>query len=78
MRQKGPKRKGHMAEPSEITAQDIAAHMEVRSSDGLHVGTVDHMEGDTLIKHHLGVSGFADYAVVDRRSAVKIDEDVPA
>ncbi len=44
-----------MAEPSEITAQnitaqDIAALMEVRSSDGLHVGTVDHMEGDTLIK----------------------------
>jgi hypothetical protein len=33
-----------------ISAQDIRAHMEVRSSDGLHVGTVDHMEGDTLIK----------------------------
>jgi alcohol dehydrogenase len=35
-------------------------------------------EGDTPIKHHLGVSGFAEYAVVDRRSAVKIDSDVPA
>jgi alcohol dehydrogenase len=34
-------------------------------------------EGDMPIKHHLGVSGFAEYAVVDRRSAVKIDGDVP-
>ena len=30
------------------------------------------------VHHHLGVSGFATYAVVDRRSAVKIDRDVPA
>ncbi len=30
------------------------------------------------VNHHLGVSGFANYAVVDRRSAVKIDADVPA
>jgi alcohol dehydrogenase len=29
------------------------------------------------INHHLGVSGFADYAVVSRRSAVKIDKDLP-
>lgn len=35
-------------------------------------------EGDAPVRHHLGVSGFADYAVVDRRSAVKIDADVPA
>jgi hypothetical protein len=34
----------------EIAPQQIVPHMEVRSSDGLHVGTVDHMEGDTLIK----------------------------
>jgi hypothetical protein len=34
-----------MAEPSEIKA-----HREVRSSDGLHVSTVDHMEDDVLIK----------------------------
>jgi hypothetical protein len=37
--------KADMAEPSDIKAQ-----MEVRSSDGLHVGTVDHLDGDTLIK----------------------------
>ncbi len=30
------------------------------------------------VYHHLGVSGFATYAVVDERSAVKIDRDIPA
>jgi alcohol dehydrogenase len=29
------------------------------------------------INHHLGVSGFADHAVVSRRSVVKIDRDLP-
>jgi len=29
------------------------------------------------INHHLGVSGFAEYAVVSRRSVVKIDRDLP-
>ena len=29
------------------------------------------------VHHHLGVSAFADHAVVDRRSAVKIDADIP-
>ncbi|GJD70348.1 DUF2171 domain-containing protein [Methylobacterium gnaphalii] len=33
-----------------VQPTDIAAHMEVGSSDGLHVGRVDHMEGDGLIK----------------------------
>ena len=31
-------------------AAKITAHMEVRSSDGLHVGTVDHLDGDAGIK----------------------------
>ncbi len=35
-------------------------------------------DGDTLVNHHLGVSGFATHVVVDRRSAVRIDADVPA
>jgi alcohol dehydrogenase len=46
------------------------------------VGTL--MEGDRRlsrdgrpIHHHLGVSGFATYAVVDRRSVVPIPADVP-
>jgi alcohol dehydrogenase len=29
------------------------------------------------INHHMGVSAFADYAVVSRRSLVKIDKDIP-
>lgn len=29
------------------------------------------------IYHHLGISAFSDYAVIDRRSAVTIDADVP-
>ncbi len=29
------------------------------------------------VHHHLGVSAFASHAVVDRRSAVKIDRDIP-
>lgn len=34
--------------------------------------------GEETVAHHLGVSGFADHAVVDRRSAVLVPEDVPA
>ncbi|WP_034578200.1 zinc-dependent alcohol dehydrogenase family protein [Carnimonas nigrificans] len=34
-------------------------------------------QGDTAINHHLGVSGFAEYAVVSERSAVKIDKEMP-
>lgn len=35
-----------------------------------------HRDG-MLIKHHLGVSGFATHAVVDRRSVVAVGDDVP-
>ena len=34
--------------------------------------------GGEVVHHHLGVSGFATYAVVDRRSVVPVDDDVPA
>ncbi|MEU4811240.1 zinc-binding dehydrogenase [Nocardia fluminea] len=30
-----------------------------------------------VVQHHLGVSGFATHAVVDRRSVVPVDDDVP-
>ncbi|WP_310498981.1 alcohol dehydrogenase catalytic domain-containing protein [Sandarakinorhabdus sp.] len=30
------------------------------------------------VHHHLGLSAFADMAVIDERSAVKIDDDIPA
>ncbi len=33
--------------------------------------------GDESIRHHLGVSGFATYAVVDRRSVVPVGSDIP-
>ena len=35
-----------------------------------------HMHGET-VHHHLGVSGFADYAVMARNSLVKVDKEVP-
>ncbi len=35
-----------------------------------------HLDGRT-VHHHLGVSAFADHAVIDRRSLVPIDDDVP-
>ena len=34
--------------------------------------------GGEKIYHHLGVSGFATHAVVDRASAVPVDDDIPA
>ena len=35
-----------------------------------------HRDGED-VHHHLGVSGFADHAVVDRRSVVPVDDDIP-
>lgn len=36
------------------------------------------VRGEEQVKHHLGCSGFAEYAVVDRRSVVPVGADVPA
>ena len=36
-----------------------------------------HRPDGSPVHHHLGVSGFADYATVSRRSLVKIDQDLP-
>lgn len=33
-----------------VAASEIREHMEVRAADGRHVGTVDHMEGESRIK----------------------------
>jgi hypothetical protein len=33
-----------------ISADQIREHMEVRALDGAHVGTVDHMDGESRIK----------------------------
>jgi alcohol dehydrogenase len=51
-----------------------AANAEGRLLDGarrLH-------DGGHAVYHHLGVSAFADHAVVDRRSVVRVAPDVPA
>ncbi|MFJ6325122.1 MULTISPECIES: DUF2171 domain-containing protein [unclassified Rhizobium] len=32
------------------SAQQITEHMEVIAADGIHVGTVDHMDGESRIK----------------------------
>lgn len=34
-------------------------------------------DGKTAINHHLGVSAFADYAVVSTQSAIRIDKSIP-
>ena len=33
-----------------VAATDIREHMEVRAADGRHVGTVDHLDGESRIK----------------------------
>jgi alcohol dehydrogenase len=47
------------------------------SGDLLHGPAVLGTTGGERINHHLGVSAFADYAVVARESVVVIDDDVP-
>ncbi|MDM7488442.1 alcohol dehydrogenase catalytic domain-containing protein [Rhodococcus sp. CSLK01-03] len=42
----------------------------------LHGGRRLHRDGQP-VHHHLGVSGFATHAVIDRASAVAVDDDVP-
>lgn len=41
-------------------------------------GTSHLLRDGQEVKHHLGCSGFAEYAVVDRRSVVPVGQDVPA
>ena len=49
------------------------------NADGVLVGGGRRLTRDgAKIHHHLGVSGFATYAVVDRSSVVPVDDDVPA
>jgi alcohol dehydrogenase len=48
------------------TAGELLGHGRRLHRDGTHVA------------HHLGVSAFADHAVVSRRSVVRVDPDVPA
>lgn len=57
-----------------MCAQGAAANGEGRLLNGgrrLHDGCGNE------VHHHLGVSAFASHVVVDRRSAVKVDRDIP-
>jgi alcohol dehydrogenase len=46
---------------------------------GLLVGGGDRLRRNgEAVRHHLGVSGFATHAVVNRHSVVRVDDDVPA
>lgn len=45
---------------------------------GVLLDGTEHLSRDgETVKHHLGCSGFASYAVVDRRSIVPVGDDVP-
>lgn len=43
----------------------------------LHGGHLRLADADGPVYHHLGVSAFAEYAVVSRKSLVRIDQDLP-
>jgi len=49
------------------TASQIKENMEVLGSDGVHVGTVDHVEGDDMIKlaHTDSLDGKHHFLAVD-------------
>ena len=66
-----------------IAASQIREHMDVMAADGRHVGTVDHMEGDSRIKltksdsadgrHHLIPLDWVDH--VDQHVHLSKDAD---
>lgn len=58
-----------------MCAQGAAANGEGRLLNG---GRRLHDACGHEVHHHLGVSAFATHVVVDRRSAVKVDQDIPA
>lgn len=58
-----------------MCAAGAAANGEGRLLNG---GRRLHDASGCDVHHHLGVSAFATHVVVDRRSAVKVDKDIPA
>jgi alcohol dehydrogenase len=58
-----------------MCAEGAAANGEGRLLNG---GRRLHDAAGHDVHHHLGVSAFATHVVVDRRSAVKVDADIPA
>ena len=50
----------------------------VANNEGVLLAGGTRLDRDgTPVAHHLGVSGFATHAVIDRRSVVPVDDDVP-
>ncbi|WP_231728554.1 zinc-binding dehydrogenase [Arthrobacter sp. EPSL27] len=48
------------------------------NTEGTLLSGARHLHSNSeTVQHHLGVSGFATHAVVDRRSVVPVDDDVP-
>lgn len=65
-----------------FAASDIREHMEVVGADGRHVGTVDHLDGDSQIKltRDDSANGEHHYLAVDLIDRVddKVHLKVPA
>lgn len=67
------------------TCQECAADGRIPCSNGaaanragtLLSGAVRLTNGNEPVYHHVGVSAFAEYAVVDHRAVVAVDDDVP-
>lgn len=56
----------------------LCAPGAVANNEGVLLGGARRLrQNGTEINHHLGVSGFAEYAVTSRRSAVKVNKDLP-
>lgn len=59
-----------------MTPQDIKEHMEVVGSDGLHVGTVDHVDGQRikLTRTDAAAGGEHHYLHLDNVAAIEGDK----
>lgn len=58
--------------------QPCAPGSATNTAGTLFGGAIRLKRAGTPVKHHLGVSAFATHAVVDRRSVVRVDDDIPA
>lgn len=68
---------GHCAACATDGLAPCVAGSAANGAGTLMSGAVRLSRGGQPVRHHLGVSGFATHAVVDRRSVVPVDADVP-
>lgn len=57
--------------------QPCSPGTEANTAGTLFNGAIRLERAGTPVKHHLGVSAFATHAIVDRRSVVRVDDDIP-